>query len=265
MQPCGRPKANGEMVAMNKPTPKCNPPKEPLITDVELRGLIAASNLTPTQRGTLLMMADGLYRDDLKFRIGIQRLADSLGLGRRATFVRVRSLESSGAIRLLSGGGGHNEAGRGITNVWLLDVAALKQQALDRDALNHPDDDSPDKSNGADSRTDKGESEQRDGCSIQAHTVQQPAHDPISPIDPKKESNKEYPTDADFTHGVHSRSPIRQRRKRPDGLNPWVNRYEGPKQLRADRLSQMRTQLQRAEKIITNKPINLLDSTKEGK
>lgn len=244
---------------------KRKPPGEPLITDVELRGLIAASSLTPTQRGTLLMMADGLYRDDLKFRIGFQRLADSLGLGRRATFARVRSLESSGAIRLLNGGGGRNEAGRGITNVWLLDVAALKQQALDRDDLNHPDDDSPHKCNGADSRTDKGESEQRDGCSIQAHTVQQPAHDPTSPTYPKKETKKERAADADSTQRVHSKSPVRQRRICPDGLNPWVNRYDGPKQSRADRLSQMRSQLQRAEKITTHKPINLLDSTKEGK
>ena len=237
---------------------------KPLINDTQLRGMVAASNLTPTQRSTLLAMADGLYRNDLTIRLAIQRLADALGISRRATFDRVRSLESSGVIRLIHGGGGRSESGRGITNLWKLDVNELRQQALDREAatlgLTRP----THHLNGARDCTQKGEAEQRQGCREPTSRVQLAAHDPISPIPPREESKKENPTNEACIQSKKSRMDIRQRKWRPDGLRPWVNRFDGPRQSRADRLTQMRMQLAQCEKISRQKPANQVDSTTEG-
>mgnify|MGYP003112541078 CR=1 FL=1 len=248
---------------------------EPLITDVKLRGIIAASNLTPTQRGTLLMMADGLYRYTLQIIMGIERLQTALGLGRRATIARIRSLENSGAIVKVRGGGGRSETGKGYVNIWNLDLDALRLQALDREA---DDPDTPTQSGvnetatsppksiskGADSCTVNGAWNQPQGCGIPTATVQQTAHDPISPTTPKKESNKESAAIAADIQGKQSRPPIRQRRKNPDHLIPWVNRYDGPKQTRANRLDQIRDQLARDEENVRRKSQNQLDSSKEG-
>tara|TARA_R110002072_G_scaffold42064_12_gene118127 strand:+ start:77569 stop:78348 length:780 start_codon:yes stop_codon:yes gene_type:complete len=245
---------------------------EPLITDVKLRGIIAASNLTPNQRGTLLMMTDGLFRDTLQIIMGIERLQTALGLGRRATIDRIRSLENSGAIVKIRGGGGRSESGKGYVNIWNLDLDALRMQALDRE----PDDpDTPTQSGvnetatsppksiskGADSCTVNGAWNQPQGCGIPTATVQQTAHDPITP---KKESNKESAAIAADIQGKQSRPSIRQRRKYPDHLIPWVNRYDGPKQSRANRLDQIHAQLALDEENARQKSKNQLDSSKEG-
>ena len=249
---------------MPNPNSRIRNPSKPLINDAQLRGMVAASNLTPTQRSTLLTMADGLYRKDLTIRIGIQRLADALGLGRRATIDRVRSLEQSGAIHLIRGGGGRSESGRGITNVWALNVKELKQQALDREAATLGHTQPPHHQYDAGDCTLKGEAEQSQGCRNPASRVQPAAHDPISPIPPREESKKENAINEACIQSKKSRPPIRQRRSRPDGLNPWVNHYDGPKQSRADRLSQMRAQIAQAEKMARQRAHDPVDSTTEG-
>lgn len=198
------------------------------------------------------MMADGLYRDDLTIRIGFQRLANSLGLGRRATIDRVRSLEKTGAISLKRGGGGRTESGRGITNIWVLEVQAIKQQALDRENA------APElcttllDTNGAENCTANSADNQHQGCSITTATVQKTTHDPISPIPPKKETKKEETTLSESSLKETFKAPIRRKRYQPAGLNPWVNRFDGPKQTRANRLDQIRDQLAQSEKHLGN-------------
>ncbi len=229
-----------------------------MITDVELRGLIGASCLSSIQRSTLLMMADGLYRHDLRIRIGFQRLADLLGLGRRATIDRVRSLETTGVIRLERSGGGRNEAGKGITNVWVLDLDTLRLQTLARTLESEVNVTEPDTTKGAVNcevysaadNTDNGAEKPQHGCSPATPRVQPTAHDPVSPQPPKEETNHDQTDQSSQESDVN----IHRRRTCPKEVLPWVNRYAGPEQTKADRLEQLRAQVNQVEKSARTQP-----------
>lgn len=244
---------------MPEPQDPSRGPQGVQITDVQLRGMICASCLTPIQRGTLLMMADGLYRDDLRFRIGFQRLADLLGLGRRATIERVKSLEKTGVIHKIRGGGGRNEAGKGITNIWVLDLEALRQQALAREPESENIETERHPPNGAADCTGNGAGNQHQGCSPATPTVQPTAHDPTSPTPPIEETKKEHSVCA-----ADDEVQIHRRRVCPTNVLPWVSRYDGPKGTRANRLKQLRAQAQHVEKSARNHPQNTVEFSKEG-
>ncbi|MBO6740610.1 MAG: hypothetical protein JJ916_12195 [Phycisphaerales bacterium] len=219
---------------MRNRNPKPEPPPEPLITDVRLRQLVAASSLTPTQRGTLLMMVDGMFRDNLKIIIGISRLADSLGLGRSATIARIRSLESTGAIVKLRGGGGRSESGKGYVNVWEFRPDVLIEQAQHRGRVGDK---------GTVSQTVKGADSTDQASGFEPSRVREPAHDPTLPISPTKEPNKECAAGAADDQDQGLRTPVRHKRTLPKQLRPWVNRADAPAQSRADRLNQIKAQL----------------------
>ncbi|MCA9276851.1 MAG: Lrp/AsnC family transcriptional regulator [Phycisphaerales bacterium] len=224
---------------MRNRNPKPEPPPEPLITDVRLRQLVAASSLTPTQRGTLLMMVDGLYRDNLKIIIGISRLADSLGLGRSATIDRIRSLESTGVIVKLRGGGGRSESGKGYVNVWEFRPEVLIQQAQHRGRVGD---------NSTVSQTVKDMESTDQASGLEPARVRESAHDPTLPTPPKEESNKEGAAIAAGDQEQGLRIPVRHKRTLPFQVRPWVNRADSPKMSRADRLVQMREQLKLSDK-----------------
>jgi predicted transcriptional regulator len=96
------------------------------ITDKELRGLVAASDLKSKDRTTLLALADGLNRQTLVISMGGDRLAEMLGLKRRQAVRRLRSLEATGVIVPIRQGGGRAEDGRGYVNTWKLDPERLR-------------------------------------------------------------------------------------------------------------------------------------------
>ena len=215
---------------MRERRPKPEPPAEPLITDVRIRQLVAASSLTPTQRGTLMMMVDGLYRDNLKIIIGISRLADSLGLGRSATMARIRSLESTGAIVKLRGGGGRAENGKGYVNVWEFRPDELVSQSMRRGR---------NESKGTESHTVKGAWNEPQGSGSDETRVREPAHDPTLPISPTEETNIDCAAIAADDQDEGLRVPVRHKRTLPKQLRPWVNRADAPSVCKADRLKQM--------------------------
>jgi len=142
----------------------------PLLTDHELRGLVAASTLDRYQRSTLLAMADGLYRHDLRIKMGIQRLANSLGLQRRATINRIHSLEQTCVILKERGGGGRYENGKGRINIWRLDLDTLRNQALAKaeNLESNPE-------NNTSKSTNKGAVERRQLCSP-LHRIKYPQY-----------------------------------------------------------------------------------------
>ena len=237
--------------------PKPQPLREPLITDVRIRQLVAASSLTPTQRGTLLMMVDGLYRDDLRIIMGISRLADSIGIGRSAAFDRIKSLESTGVIVKIRGGGGRSESGKGYVNVWEFRPEVLIEQAQYRGRLG-------DKGTGTE--TVKGTESTKQASGSEPSRVRGPAHDPTLPISPTKEPNKECAAGAAGDQDPELRTPVRHKRTLPTLVRPWVNRADAPAMCRADRLKQIRAQLEASEKkSLAHRPPHPVHSNTEGK
>lgn len=84
-------------------------------------------------------------------------------------------------------------------------------------------------------------------------------------------SSKQHPTKSRFCGGVSDRQQTVGFEQCPalnpkpiDAANPWVNRFDGPKQTRANRLDQMRDQLEHSDKMARQQPTNLVDSIKEG-
>ena len=233
----------------------------PLLNDCELRGLVAASSLDRYQRSTLLAMADGLYRHNLRITMSIQRLADSLRLGRRATIDRIHSLEQSGAIIKERGGGGRYENGKGRTNIWRLDLDVLRNQAVvntEKFKFNTKNKAADPINEGAVDCTVYSAVEQRQGCTLPTATVQPTAQDQVSPIPQKKNPNgiarPRHP------EGGGSMPP----RYNPNDLRPWANRFDAPKQTRADRLTQMRMHFAHEAESASKSTKSLIDSSKEG-
>lgn len=232
----------------------------PLLTDHELRGLVAASSLDRYQRSTLLAMADGLYRHELRITLSIQRLANALGLGRRATIDRIHSLEQTGVILKERGGGGRYENGKGRVNVWRLDLETLRNQALAKAEYLESNtetiaSESTDK--GAVGCTVKGAVEQHQGCSRPTATVQPTAQDQVSPIPQEKKTNG-------IVRPRHPKGGGTMPKYNPNDLRPWANRFDAPKQTRADRLKQMRMQIAHGEDKVRKSPKHLVHSTAEG-
>lgn len=241
---------------MRERAPKPEPPPDPLITDVRIRQLVAASSLTPTQRGTLLMMVDGLYRDDLRIIIGISRLADSIGIGRSAAFDRIKSLESTGVIVKIRGGGGRSESGKGYVNVWDFRPDVLIEQAQHRGRLG---------GKGTVPETVKGTESTDQESGSEPARVREPAHDPTLPISPTKEPNKECAANAADDQDQGLRTPVRHKRTLPTQVRPWVNRADAPSMSRADRLKQIRAQLEASEKkSLARRTPHPVHSTTEG-
>lgn len=232
----------------------------PLLNDMKLRGLVAASTLDRYQRSTFLAMADGLYRHELRITLSIQRLADALGLGRRATIDRIHSLEQTGVILKERGGGGRYENGKGRVNIWRLDLETLRNQALTKaECLESNTENSTSESTdkGAVGCTVKVAVEQHQGCSRPTATVQPTAQDQVSPIPQEKKTNgitRPRPPKGDGT----------MPRYNPNDLRPWANRFDAPVQIRADRLTQMRMHFKHDEEIARKSRKFLVDSTTEG-
>lgn len=234
------------------PTPKREPKPLALITDVELRGMIAASDLNATQRGTLAMAADALYRDTLRITASYTRLGQLLGLGRRQTIKRMQSLEATGVLVKVRAGGGRFENGRGRCNVWQLDLDALRCF----------------RRKGEQSDTENGAQSTQQGCMIDAATVHQTAHDPTSPI-PLQIKNPNTLHAAGAAGGAKEWDGIEgpataSRRALPKGLRPWVNRFDHPEQSRADRLAQLRAQVATIERSARTQPENPVQFPSEG-
>ncbi len=199
-----------------------------LLTDKELRGLIAASDLTPTERQTLALAADALYRHELIIVAGFDRLAMLFGVCRRQAINRMRALERKGILNKSRGGGGRFENGKGRVNIWELDLDRLRKPT----------------GNGETGCTVMGEAEAREGCNGDAPTVKPVAQDPTVPTHPKKESKRGPASPAPAARGGGGTMP----RDLPDPIRPWVNQYADPGQQRAARLAQLRAQAVLAEK-----------------
>ncbi|MBL4698923.1 MAG: winged helix-turn-helix domain-containing protein [Phycisphaerales bacterium] len=232
----------------------------PLLTDHELRGLVAASTLDRYQRSTLLAMADGLYRHELRITLSHQRLANALGLGRRATIDRIHSLEGTGVILKERGGGGRYENGKGRINVWRLDLDALRNQALAKAEKleSNTENNAPESiDKGAVGCTVKGAVEKHQGCSGATATVQPTAQDQVSPIPQEKKTNG-------IARPRHLRGGGTMPIYNPNDLRPWANRFDAPKQTRANRLKQMRMQLAHSEDSARNTSKSVIHSTTEG-
>ncbi len=205
-------------------------------------------------------MADGLYRHELRITLSIQRLADALGLGRRATFDRIHSLERTGVIINERSGGGRYENGRGRLNVWRLNLDALRNQALAKaekleSSTENKGTESTDK--GAVGCTVMSAAEQRQGCSRPTTTVQPTAQDQVSPIPQEKKTNG-------IARPRHPKGGGTMPRYNLNDLRPWVNQHDAPPKIRADRLTQMRMQLAHAEDKARKSPKPLVDSATEG-
>jgi hypothetical protein len=184
--------------------------------------MIAGSSLDPTQRSTLILASDALYRGELVIKAGYDRLASLFGVSRRAAINRMQSLEKIGVLEKLRGGGGRAENGRGYVNIWKLNLEALK----------------PTQNKGAVCDTVKGAVDQHQGCSQMAARVQPVAQDQLSQLHPKEELKRGPASPAPAAQGGGGLMPPDPR----DQLKPWVNHYDGPEQCRAARLGQMRTQ-----------------------
>ncbi len=196
---------------------------EPM-TDKKLRGLLAASTLTPTQRATLAMMADAMDRNTLEIRIGMDRLAELLGVMRRAAVYRVRRLEQTGVIERLRRGGGRSESGKGYVNAWRLSLERLIPENKGATGCTVK---------GAKGEADctlKGATEQRQECNEATGRVQSVAPDQKNQ-NTQKEKQRAATPPPPAKHGGAS-SP-----REPSGQ--WVN----PEASRADREAQRRQQL----------------------
>lgn len=233
----------------------------PLLNDCELRGLVAASSLDRYQRSTLLAMADGLYRHNLRITMSIQRLADSLRLGRRATIDRIHSLEQSGAIIKERGGGGRYENGKGRINAWRLDLDVLRNQAVvvsEKIELNSKNKAADSIDKGAMDCTVNSAVEQRQGCTLPTATVQPTAQDQVSPKPQEKKTNR-------IARPRHPEGGGTMPKYNPNDLRPWVNQHDAPKKSRANRLKQLQMVLAHDEDKARKSPKHLVDSATEGK
>lgn len=215
-----------------------------LFSDKELRGLLAASDLNPTERQTLMLAAAALYRHELIIVAGFNRLATLFGVCRRQAINRMRALERKGVLHKSRGGGGRFENGKGRVNIWELDLDRLRQPT----------------GNGEARCTVKGEADAREGCNADAPTVKPIAQDPTLPTDPKKEIKRGPASPAPAARGGGGTMP----RDLPDPIRPWVNPYANPEQQRAARLAQLRAQMAIAEKQIQAAPPRPVQFPTEG-
>jgi predicted transcriptional regulator len=171
------------------------------ITDKELRGLVAASDLKSKDRTTLLALADGLNRQTLLISMGGDRLAEMLGLKRRQAIRRLRSLESTGVIVPIRQGGGRAEDGRGYVNTWKLDLERLRG-------------------------TPKGVTEGTD-CDVSEQTEGRPSRDPRvsqdAPDSTLQDPQEKNPSGGSPLAGGASDPP-----RDPGRRRPYVNRHASP-------------------------------------
>tara|TARA_R110002073_G_scaffold104622_4_gene236497 strand:- start:152448 stop:152951 length:504 start_codon:yes stop_codon:yes gene_type:complete len=152
----------------------------------------------------------------------------------------MKSLEQSGVLTKVRGGGGRYENGKGRVNIWRLDVEALKKQAeVKADQLEANEQNEPIKipEKGAASCTGKGAANTHQGCNKPTATVQSDAHDPILPISQEKKTNG-------IARPSHPRGGGSMPKHNLNELRPWVNKYDAPKQSRASKLKQMHMQLE---------------------
>jgi hypothetical protein len=194
------------------------------MTDIRLRKVLAASTLNATQRSTLTSMADGMCRNTLEIRIGMDRLAALIGVKRRATINRVRDLERLGVLEPSRRGGGRSESGRGYVNAWRLNLAALTPNR--RDAT----DCTLNGAMGAVDCTVKSAVDRHQGCSGATGRVQPNAPDKKNQNSQKKKK-KANPSPSPSKGG----EALAQREE----SRPWIN----PEAPRADREANQRRKL----------------------
>lgn len=222
-----------------------------LITDAEIRGRVAASELPSKERQTLLAAVDGLDRRKLVITAAYSRIAGQLGLKRRATITRMNVLESMGVLVKQRGGGGRYENGRGRVNQWYLDLDSLgsfkrtPKKGAAGDTLE-----------GAADCTVKGAVRRHQGCSGTIPRVQRTAQDQSLPSHQEKKSNvrAEQSTQmatappAATDNAAAAALPAASRRRRAaDEVRPWVNRFASPECSQEERLELLRAQQREIE------------------
>jgi hypothetical protein len=263
-------------------SPSTRPKRPVLITDVQLREMVVHSTLCHQDRSTILFIAHALYRDTLKMTASYDRLAGYLGLGRRQTIVRIQALENLEVLVKLRAGGGRQENGRGCCNMWMLDLEVLQSFRCappvpeNPEPIEAPPVDAPPAVRGADgpkrdqigalTDTVNGARQALERCTTDARRVNQTAHDPTVPMNPKKETNNPLAHAAGGAYescGMASMSEP-DSGDRPREPRPKKPRFGDEPKSRADRLAQLRAQAELIENGAGVSPVQAVELNTEG-